>query len=113
MLGVVALTCCELLQAPASWQLSYSFAPEERQSTYLGLFGMSTAVESAVGPYALTAGVIAAGIAGWAGFGAGACCAVLLLPAVVRSATSRRDGAVELPRGRSAPGGAAEGEAGP
>jgi hypothetical protein len=93
ILGVTALTCCELLQGPASWQLSYAFAPDETQSAHLALFGMGTAVEQAVGPYALTAGVIAAGVAGWAGFGAVACCAALLLPPVVRSVKSRHTAA--------------------
>jgi hypothetical protein len=89
LLGVAALTGCELLQGPASWQLSYGFAPEATQGAHLALFGMSTAAEAAIGPYVLTAGVIALGSVGWMGFGAVVCCAILLLPPVVRSASAR------------------------
>jgi hypothetical protein len=84
ILGVIALTGCELLQVPASWQLSYSFAPDESLASYLGLFSVGSSTESAIGPYALTAGVIGAGVIGWGAFGAVICCAAMLIPVIVR-----------------------------
>jgi MFS family permease len=83
VLAVVAITGCELLQSTASWQLSYALAPEEGLGSHLGLFGMSAAAEGAIGPYALTSGVIASGIAGWVTFAVLLCAAVLAVPAVV------------------------------
>lgn len=101
--AVLLQTGGELLQSAASWQLSFCFAPEESRGSYLALFGLGSALEGALGPYLLTASVIATGAGGWLGLAAVLAAAGLLLPLVVdpsraveglperpASATSRR-----------------------
>ncbi|MBT3112784.1 hypothetical protein KMB26_27315 [Streptomyces sp. CYG20] len=60
---VVALTAGELWQA-GGWELSYAYAPEDRRTTYLSLFGLGTSAQDMAGPL-VVALVLGVGSAGW------------------------------------------------
>ncbi|WP_275477396.1 MFS transporter [Streptomyces roseifaciens] len=69
-LAATAFTVAEMLHATVSWELSVTLAPPTAQGAYLGVHGLSSAVQRSIGPVAVT-GTIAAGPLGWLGFGAG------------------------------------------
>jgi Na+/melibiose symporter-like transporter len=64
--GVVVLTLAETLLVAASWELSYTIAPEDRRAQYLAFFSLGFGSQRAVGPLLMTAVVLPAGYAGWA-----------------------------------------------
>ncbi|MFE9423063.1 MFS transporter [Kitasatospora sp. NPDC006697] len=63
-------TVAELLRSVSSWELAVSLAPVEARASYLGVAGMSQAIQRAAGPLLLTGAVFAAGPAGWLILGA-------------------------------------------
>lgn len=98
MLGCLLLTFGEVWQAAGAWELSYTYAPEDRMGTYLSVFGLGAAGQRIVGPMLISGLVIATGPLGWTGL------AVLFLLAglLVRPATGAlARGAAAAP---SAPG---------
>ncbi|MER6774703.1 MFS transporter [Streptomyces bacillaris] len=64
ILSCVALTAGELWQAAGGWELSYAYAPEDRRTTYLSLFGLGTSAQDMAGPL-VVALVLGVGSAGW------------------------------------------------
>ncbi|MBM9439229.1 MFS transporter [Streptomyces bryophytorum] len=68
--AAVAFTVVEMIQSAISWELSVSLAPAQAQGSYVGVHGLAQSTARCVGPLLLTAGVMAAGPAGWLAFGA-------------------------------------------
>jgi predicted MFS family arabinose efflux permease len=66
LLAVVLVTLAENVHAVAAWDLSYRVASEGRSAEYLGVFQLSSGVNSVVGPILVTAVVLPAAAAGWA-----------------------------------------------
>lgn len=64
ILSCVALTAGELWQAAGGWELSYAYAPEDRRTTYLSLFGLGTSAQDMAGPL-VVALLLTVGSAGW------------------------------------------------
>ncbi|MGW2158848.1 MFS transporter [Nonomuraea sp. NPDC001699] len=53
--ALVMLTAAELIAVPASWTLSYAFAPDDQRGEYLAAFGMGRSVSRYVlGPVLIT-----------------------------------------------------------
>jgi MFS family permease len=67
--AAVAFTVVEMIQSSVSWELSVVLAPAHAQGSYVGVHGLAQSVSRCVGPLLLTSVVIAAGPAGWIGFG--------------------------------------------
>lgn len=63
--AVLVLTLCELLQSAGSWGLSFGLAPAEARGRYLAVFGYGTALQSAIGPTAVTFALTRLGAWGW------------------------------------------------
>lgn len=76
--SAVAFTVVEMIQSAISWELSVSLAPAQAQGSYVGVHGLAQSTARCVGPLLLTAGVMAAGPAGWLAFGAVLAAAALL-----------------------------------
>jgi MFS family permease len=68
--AAVLVTVAELLRSVSSWELSVLLAPERSRAAYLGVAGMSQAIQKSVGPPLLTGAVMAAGPVGWLLLGA-------------------------------------------
>lgn len=83
--AAVLVTLAELVRSVTSWELAVSLAPEHARAAYLGVAGMSQAIQKSAGPPLLTGVVMAAGPVGWAVLGA----AVTGI-SVVQSRASRR-----------------------
>ncbi|MFE0462313.1 MFS transporter [Kitasatospora sp. NPDC058965] len=71
LLGAVLVTLAELVRSVTSWELAVSLAPDHGQASYLGVAGMSQAVQKSLGPLLLTGVVMTAGPLGWLALGAG------------------------------------------
>lgn len=67
--ATVALTFAEMLHATVSWELSVTLAADDSQGAYLGVHGLSSAVQRSGGPLLVTA-VIAVGAPAWPLLGA-------------------------------------------
>lgn len=67
--AAVLVTVAELLRSVSSWELSVLLAPEGSRAAYLGVAGMSQAIQKSVGPPLLTGVVMAAGPVGWLAMG--------------------------------------------
>ncbi|MEI7029454.1 MFS transporter [Streptomyces pratensis] len=80
----VLLTFGEMWQATGGWELSYSFAPEDRKGIYLSVFSLGGTSQRILGPALITSVVIAAGPAGWLGLAVVFCLAALLVTPVTR-----------------------------
>ena len=76
--ATVLLTLGDLWQAIGGWELSYRFAPAERQARHLAVFSLGGSAQDVVGPLPIGTVVIGAGPVGWLGLGA-----VLLLGAAL------------------------------
>ncbi|WP_042369787.1 MFS transporter, partial [Streptacidiphilus neutrinimicus] len=63
--AAVLVTVAELLRSVSSWELSVLLAPERSRAAYLGVAGMSQAIQKSAGPPLLTGAVMAAGPVGW------------------------------------------------
>ncbi|WP_063775064.1 MFS transporter [Streptacidiphilus anmyonensis] len=63
--AAVLVTIAELLRSVSSWELSVLLAPERSRAAYLGVAGMSQAIQKSAGPPLLTGAVMAAGPVGW------------------------------------------------
>jgi hypothetical protein len=63
--AAVLVTVAELLRSVSSWELSVLLAPEGSRVAYLGVAGMSQAIQKSAGPPLLTGAVMAAGPVGW------------------------------------------------
>lgn len=74
----VLITLAELVRSVSSWELAISLAPRDERAAYLGVAGMSQAVQKSAGPPLLTAAVMPLGPAGWLALG-GAVTALALL----------------------------------
>jgi len=61
----VLLTFGEMWQAVGGWELSYAHSPEDRRGVYLSVFSLGDTGQRIGGPALITAGVMAAGPAGW------------------------------------------------
>jgi hypothetical protein len=68
--AAVLVTLAELLRSVSSWELSVLLAPEGSRAAYLGVAGMSQAIQKSAGPPLLTGAVMAAGPVGWLVMGA-------------------------------------------
>jgi MFS family permease len=80
------LAFAEMTQAASAWAISYELAPIENQGQYLGVFGMSMALQSIVGPVGCAFLVMRLGLTGWLIIGACVMCASLLLGPATRKA---------------------------
>lgn len=80
----VLLTAGELWQAAGAWELSYTYAPDDRRNVYLSVFSLGFAVQDMAGPLLITGVVLAQGPAGWLGLAALFAAASLLPGVVVR-----------------------------
>ncbi|WNF29201.1 MFS transporter [Streptomyces sp. C11-1] len=80
----VLLTAGELWQAAGAWELSYTYAPEDRRNVYLSVFSLGFAVQDMAGPLLITAVVLVQGPPGWLGLAALFAVASLLPGLVVR-----------------------------
>lgn len=65
VLAVVSLTFAELLKASASWQITFTLAPQDRSGEFLATYGLGGAACQVVGPVLITAVVLALGSTGW------------------------------------------------
>ncbi|MGW1989102.1 MFS transporter [Embleya sp. NPDC001921] len=64
--GMVLLSCGELIAVSAAWTLSYAIAPHDRRAEYLAAFGMGRSVgRHVLGPILVTGLLQAVGGAGW------------------------------------------------
>lgn len=71
LLAAAALvTAAELVRSVSSWELAVSLAPPRARASYLGVAGISSSAQKAVGPPLLTGAVMAAGPPGWLVLGA-------------------------------------------
>ncbi|MEU6808897.1 MFS transporter [Streptomyces sp. NPDC046831] len=86
--SAVAFTVAEMLHATVSWELSVALAPGTAQGAYLGVHGLAQSAQRSIGPLAATA-AIAAGPAGWAGFGTLIAATCLLQHRMVRARLTR------------------------
>jgi MFS family permease len=86
VLGGALLAFAEMTQAASAWAISYELAPIENQGQYLGIFGMSMALQSIVGPAGCTFLVMRFGLMGWLVIGAVVVGASLLLKPTARKA---------------------------
>ncbi|MFD7624842.1 MFS transporter [Streptomyces sp. NPDC059851] len=94
--AAVLATAAELVRSVSSWELAVSLAPRHARASYLGVAGLSSSVQKAVGPLLLTGAVMAAGPAGWVALGT----AVAGLSLVQRRASLRRlDAVLPVPEG--------------
>jgi MFS family permease len=91
--AAVLVTLAELIRSVTSWELAVSLAPDRGQASYLGVAGMSQAVQKSLGPLLLTGAVMAAGPLGWPALGAG----VTAVGAVQRLGARRRLAALARP----------------
>ncbi|AHH95267.1 MFS transporter [Kutzneria albida] len=55
----------EMVQASASWQISFTLAPADKQGQYQGFFGSGVAIARMLGPLLLTTVVLTWGVPGW------------------------------------------------
>ncbi|GLX22670.1 MFS transporter [Streptomyces lavendulae] len=79
LLAAAALvTAAELVRSVSSWELAVSLAPRRARASYLGVAGISSSAQKAVGPPLLTGAVMAAGPPGWLALGAGVAALALL-----------------------------------
>ncbi|MGE7389377.1 MFS transporter [Streptomyces sp. NPDC004126] len=79
LLAAAALvTAAELVRSVSSWELAVSLAPRQARASYLGVAGISSSAQKAVGPPLLTGAVMAAGPPGWLALGAGVAALALL-----------------------------------
>lgn len=95
--SAVAFTVVEMIQSAVSWELSVSLAPAQAQGSYVGVHGLAQSTSRCIGPLLLTSVVIAAGPAGWIGFGVLLAGAALLQRHLVLRRLSRTRGAVAEP----------------
>jgi MFS family permease len=89
IMAVLVQTVGELLNSAASWQISFSYAPHGNRGSYFALFSLGSSIETSIGPYAFTDGVMAAGPAGWLGLAACFGIAGLMMPAMAYWGQSR------------------------
>ncbi|MEY9843001.1 MFS transporter [Streptacidiphilus sp. MAP5-3] len=92
--AAVVVTLAELVRSVTSWELAVSLAPEHARAAYLGVAGMSQAIQKSAGPPLLTGVVMAAGPVGWAVLGA----AVTGISVAQSAASRRRLAAMTLPQ---------------
>ncbi|WP_329570395.1 MFS transporter [Kitasatospora sp. NBC_01266] len=85
------VTMAELMRSVSSWELSVSLAPTGARASYLGVAGMSQAIQKSVGPPLLSGVVLAAGPVGWLTLGT----AVAGLSLVQRRSCLRRLAALD------------------
>ncbi|RSS44487.1 MFS transporter [Streptomyces sp. WAC07061] len=79
LLAAAALvTAAELVRSVSSWELAVSLAPRQARASYLGVAGISSSAQKAVGPPLLTGAVMAAGPPGWLALGAAVTALALL-----------------------------------
>lgn len=90
VLAAALQVIAEMMQASATWQISFDLAPAENQGQYQGLFGTSTAVARMAGPLLLTALIIGLGTPGWLILGGLFLAAALAMGPVVRWAEATR-----------------------
>jgi hypothetical protein len=83
----VALTCGELWQSAAGWQISYALSRRDRQTEHLATFQLGTALQAIVGP-AVVVGMIFPSELGWVCFALVTAGAGLLVRPAVRAAGS-------------------------
>ncbi|MCW2931580.1 MAG: putative rane protein [Actinomycetia bacterium] len=89
VLAGIVLAFAEMSQAASAWAISYELAPIENQGQYLGVFGMSMALQSIVGPVGCAFLVMRLGLTGWLIIGACVVFASILLgPATKRAIES-------------------------
>ncbi|RAG84131.1 MFS transporter [Streptacidiphilus pinicola] len=101
--AAVLVTVAELLRSVSSWELSVLLAPEGSRAAYLGVAGMSQAIQKSVGPPLLTGVVMAAGPVGWLAMGG----AVVADALVQNRACARRLAAAAATAAAAAVGGTA------
>jgi hypothetical protein len=87
VLATVALTCGELWQSAAGWQISYALSRRDRQTEHLATFQLGTALQAIVGP-AVVVGMIFPSELGWVCFALVTAGAGLLVRPAVRAAGS-------------------------
>jgi MFS family permease len=63
--GYAALTATELFQGSGGWGMMYALTPPGAQGDYIGVYGMSGAVQQILGPAIGTWLVVRYGTAGW------------------------------------------------
>ena len=95
LLGMLALTAGELLQAAGGWSLSFSLARAGQQGAYLSLFWLGVSVQQILAPVVVV-GVISVGPLGWVGLAVVFVLTGLLVP--VASAWAQRERAHEVAR---------------
>ncbi|MFE3199611.1 MFS transporter [Embleya sp. NPDC059237] len=65
-IGVLLLSCGEVIAVSAAWTLSYAVAPDDRRAEYLAAFGMGRSVgRHVLGPILITGLLQAVGGIGW------------------------------------------------
>lgn len=65
VLGVMALTGCEVWGSTGEWGISLGLAPESARGQYLSLYSMGFGVQKMLGPVLVTVVVISGGQLGW------------------------------------------------
>jgi MFS family permease len=90
MLAAALQVIAEMMQASATWLISFDLAPPEKQGQYQGLFGTSSAVARMAGPLLLTSLIIGLGTPGWLILGLLFLGAALAMGPVVRWAETTR-----------------------
>ena len=83
LLATAALTAGEMFSSAGSWGMSFVLSPEHRMGEFQGAFNLITQAAQVVGPVLATT-VVAAGVGGWAGLGAGFLALGLASPATAK-----------------------------
>jgi hypothetical protein len=86
VMSIVLLSVGEMLQAAGGWGVSFALAPHERQAEYLSVFNLGLALESILGPAAVTLVVVQGTLAGWGVLAAVFCVAGVVAARLARTA---------------------------
>ncbi|MEY9933105.1 MFS family permease [Catenulispora sp. GP43] len=85
VVATVLLTAGELWQSAGSWEVSYRYAPDDRRTEYLAVFGLGAAVQEILGPPLIAVVVVGWGTPGWLALAAGLGAVLPLTPRAVRA----------------------------
>ena len=86
LVGAVALTVGEVYQSIGGWGVSYGLSPVTGRGYFLSVYTLGTTAAMIVGPLLITAVVLPAGSAGWAGLGVLLGLSGALVPLLARTA---------------------------
>jgi len=84
LLGVVLLTCGELIHSSVSWQIAFEQTDRDGRAAGLAVYGVGRITAQLVGPL-LLAVVVRGGVAAWAGLGSALSVAAVVLAAQLRA----------------------------